>query len=172
MRRPTAAFFCAAAAVAALSAGVSYAVVPDRAEELSVTRAPQNVGTTGKPSGEERERARTYPEKKGRLVSPFLPEHPTREQARAAKTAPAQKKDPKEALPAPAPAKGTELRLVGVVSSEAGRRAILSVGKRHILLAPGEEKDGVMLVSLTERTATVSTAAGERELSLSAGIAK
>ena len=107
--------------------------------------------------------------KEGHLVSPFLPEHPTREQARAAKTTPTQKTEPKGTRSAPSPAKEPEIRLVGVVSSEAGRRAILSVGKRQIFLAPGEEKDGVTLVSLTERTATVSTSMGERELSLSAG---
>ena len=67
------------------------------------------------------------------------------------------------------PARETEIRLVGVVSSEAGGRAILSVGKRQVSLAPGEEKDGVTLVSLTEKTATVLTPTGERELSLSAG---
>ncbi len=63
--------------------------------------------------------------------------------------------------------KEEEIRLVGVISSENERRAILSVGKRQILLAPGEEKDGVTLGSLTENTATVSTAMGEWELSLS-----
>lgn len=172
MIRPTAAFFAAAIAAIGLAFGAGYALYPTQgdAAKLSVAEPPRTEINRVERKDENLHVVREHPMKEGRLVSPFLPEHPTREQARAAKTAPTPRPEPKEARPAYSPAKETEIRLVGVASSEAGRRAILSVGKRQILLAPGEEKDGVTLVSLTENTATVSTAMGERELSLSAGI--
>ena len=50
-----------------------------------------------------------------------------------------------------------------------GREADALAGERD---EPGEEKEGVTLVSLTDNAATVSTPMGERELSLSAGIPK
>jgi hypothetical protein len=98
-----------------------------------------------------------------------LPEHPAREQSKAAPPAAAASKFGAERrgreLPVP---KETETQLVGIVSSETGRRAILSVGKRQVTLAVGEEKDDVTLVSLTEDTATISTPSGVRVLSMGA----
>ena len=173
MIRPTAAFCIAVFAAVGLALGTGYKLYPAQgdAAKLSVVEQPHTEVT--EPSTIEKAEnnlhvVREHPMREGRLVSPFLPEHPTREQARAAKTAPAQKPEPKETRRA-SPARETEIRLVGVVSSEADGRAILSVGKRQVSLAPGEEKDGVTLVSLTEKTATVLTPTGERELSLSAG---
>ncbi len=171
MIRPTAAFYAAAFAAIGLALGTGYALYPTQGDAAKlVVMERSHTAVEGLERKEENLHVvREHPMKEGHLVSPFLPEHPTREQARAAKTTPTQKTEPKGTRSAPSPAKEPEIRLVGVVSSEAGRRAILSVGKRQILLAPGEEKDGVTLVSLTERTATVSTSMGERELSLSAG---
>lgn len=170
MNRPTIAFFCAAAVVVALSAGVSCAVVPDHEAALSVTEPPQQRGTTGNVTDRELHKVREYPQKKGRLVSPFLPEHPTREQAKAAAVAatPQKREGERPGRMVSAP-KEKEIRLVGIVSSETGRRAILSVGKQQIILAAGEEKDNVTMVSLTEDSATVSTPSGERTLSMRAG---
>ncbi len=170
MNRPTAALACAALAAVALGLGVSYAACPVRTAELSVS-APSRVpssATESKTQG-ELHTVREYPVTQGELVSPFLPEHPTREQSRAlASTASPKPKPGAELSRQPSSTlKEEEIRLVGVISSENERRAILSVGKRQILLAPGEEKDGVTLGSLTENTATVSTAMGEWELSLS-----
>ena len=173
MIRPTAAFCIAVFAAVGLALGTGYKLYPAQgdAAKLSVVEQP-HTEVTDSAASEKTDKnlhvVREHPMREGRLVSPFLPEHPTREQARAAKTAPAQKPEPKETRRA-SPARETEIRLVGVVSSEAGGRAILSVGKRQVSLAPGEEKDGVTLVSLTEKTATVLTPTGERELSLSAG---
>ena len=173
MIRPTAAFCIAVFAAVGLALGTGYKLYPAQgdAAKLSVVEQP-HTEVTDSAASEKTDKnlhvVREHPMREGRLVSPFLPEHPTREQARAAKTAPAQKPEPKETRRA-SPARETEIRLVGVVSSEAGRRAILAVGKRQVLMAPGEEKDGVTLVSLTEKTATVLTPTGERELSLSAG---
>nr|MBO6295337.1 hypothetical protein [Schwartzia sp. (in: firmicutes)] len=173
MIHPTAAFCIAVFAAVGLALGTGYKLYPAQgdAAKLSVVEQP-HTEVTDSAASEKTDKdlhvVREHPMREGRLVSPFLPEHPTREQARAAKTAPAQKPEPKETRRA-FPARETEIRLVGVVSSEAGGRAILSVGKRQVSLAPGEEKDGVTLVSLTEKTATVLTPTGERELSLSAG---
>ena len=173
MIRPTAAFCIAVFAAVGLALGTGYAFYPVQSDvaKLSVVKPPREASSTAEKT--EKENAlhvvREHPMREGQLVSPFLPEHPTREQARAAKTVLTQKPEPKETQQAAFPARETEIRLVGVVSSESGRRAILSVAKRHVLLAPGEEKDGVTLVSLTEKTATVLTPTGERELSLSAG---
>ena len=174
MIRPTTAFCVAALAAIGLALGTAYVLYPTQgdAAKLSVAEPPRTEMNRIERKDENLHVVREHPMKEGRLVSPFLPEHPTREQARAAKTTPAPRPEPKGARQAPSPAKETEIRLVGVASSEAGRRAILSVGKRQILLAPGEEKDGVTLVSLTETTAIISTAAEERELSLSTGITK
>ena len=49
--------------------------------------------------------------------------------------------------------------------------SLIAKGKRKLrdLGIFGEEQDGVTLISLTEKTATVSTPTGERELYLSAG---
>ena len=154
----------------ALSAGVSYAVVPDHAVELTVTEAPQNRRTTETTADKELHKVREYPKRQGRLVSPFLPEHPTREQAKAAAVSATTQRRDAERLGRTAPApKEKEIRLVGIVSSETGRRAILSVGKRQIILAVGEEKDDVTIVSLTGDSATISTPSGERTLSVRAG---
>ena len=173
MIRPTAAFCIAVFAAVGLALGTGYKLYPAQgdAAKLSVVEQPHTEAVNSAASEKTDKNlhvVREHPMREGKLVSPFLPEHPTREQARAAKTAPAQKPEPKEMRRA-SPARETEIRLVGVVSSEAGGRAILSVGKRQVSLAPGEEKDGVTLVSLTEKTATVLTPTGERELSLSAG---
>ena len=173
MIRPTAAFCIAVFAAVGLALGTGYKLYPAQgdAAKLSVVEQPHTEAVNSAASEKTDKNlhvVREHPMREGKLVSPFLPEHPTREQARAAKTAPAQKPEPKETRRA-SPARETEIRLVGVVSSEAGGRAILSVGKRQVSLAPGEEKDGVTLVSLTEKTATVLTPTGERELSLSAG---
>ena len=171
MIRPTAAFYAAAFAAVGLAIGTGYALYPTQgdAAKLAFVEQPHTAAEDIERKDENLHVVREHPMKEGRLVSPFLPEHPTREQTRAAKTVSAQKTEPKETRQVPTPAKESEIRLVGVASSEAGRRAILSVGKQQILLAPGEEKDGVTLVSLTEKTATVSTPTGERELYLSAG---
>lgn len=173
MIRPTTAFCVAVFAAVGLALGTGYKLYPAQgdAAKLSVVEQPHTEAADSAASEKTDKNlhvVREHPMREGRLVSPFLPEHPTREQARAAKTAPVQKPEPKETRRA-SPARETEIRLVGVVSSEAGGRAILSVGKRQVSLAPGEEKDGVTLVSLTEKTATVLTPTGERELSLSAG---
>ena len=173
MIRPTAAFCAAVFAAVGLALGTGYKLYPVQgdAAKLSVVEQPHTEAVNSAASEKTDKNlhvVRAHPMREGRLVSPFLPEHPTREQARAAKMAPVQKPEPKETRRA-SPARETEIRLVGVVSSEAGGRAILSVGKRQVSLAPGEEKDGVTLVSLTEKTATVLTPTGERELSLSAG---
>ncbi len=169
MNRPTAAFLGAAAAAVALSAGVSYAVVPEPVAELSVTAPQQQPQTTESATSEELHKVRVYPNKQGALASPFLPEHPAREQSKAAPPAAESPKLGAERrgreLPVP---KETETQLVGIVSSETGRRAILSVGKRQVTLAVGEEKDDVTLVSLTEDTATISTPSGVRVLSMGA----
>ena len=173
MIRPTAALCIAVFAAVGLALGTGYKLYPAQgdAAKLSVVEQP-HTEVTDSAASEKTDKnlhvVREHPMREGKLVSPFLPEHPTREQARAAKTAPAQKPEPKETRRASS-ARESEIRLVGVVSSEAGGRAILSVGKRQVSLAPGEEKDGVTLVSLTEKTATVLTPTGERELSLSAG---
>lgn len=174
MIRPTAAFCIAVFAAVALALGTGYKLYPAQgdAAKLSVVEQPRTESVDSAASEKTDKNlhvVREHPMREGKLVSPFLPEHPTREQARAAKAAPVQKPGPKETRQAASPARETEIRLVGVVSSEAGQRAILSVGKRQVSLAPGEEKDGVTLVSLTEKTATVLTPTGERELSLSAG---
>ena len=170
MNRPTAAFLGAAAAAVALSAGVSYAVVPEPVAELSVTAPQQQPKTTESATSEELHKVRVYPNKQGALASPFLPEHPAREQSKAAHTAAATQNQggdrPGRAAPA---AEEKEILLVGIVSSETGRRAILSVGKRQITLSAGEEKNDVTLVSLTEDAATVSTPSGVRVLSMGAG---
>lgn len=170
MNRPTAAFLGAAAAAVALSAGVSYAVVPEPVAELSVTAPQQQPKTTESATSEELHKVRVYPNKQGALASPFLPEHPAREQSKAAHTSAAAQKPggdrPGRAAPA---AEKKEILLVGIVSSETGRRAILSVGKRQITLSAGEEKNDVTLVSLTEDAATVSTPSGVRVLSMGAG---
>ena len=181
MNRPTAAFLGAAAAAVALSAGVSYAVVPEPVAELSVTAPQQQPKTTESATSEELHKVRVYPNKQGALASPFLPEHPAREQSKAAHTSAAAQKpggdrpgraapavEKKEIRAAPA-AEKKEILLVGIVSSETGRRAILSVGKRQITLSAGEEKNDVTLVSLTEDAATVSTPSGVRVLSMGAG---
>jgi type IV secretory pathway VirB10-like protein len=169
--RPTTAFCAAAFAAVGVAFGTGYTLYPmqDDVAKLVVVEQPHAAVESVERKDENLHVVREHPMKEGRLVSPFLPEHPTREQARAVKMASSQKPEPKGTRQAPPPAKETEIRLVGVASSEAGRRAILSVGKRQILLAPGEEKDGVTLVSLTEKTATVLTPMGERELCLSAG---
>lgn len=174
MIRPTAAFFIAALAAIGTALGAGYTLYPAQgdAAKLSVTEAPRKADAPASGNGENLHVVREHPMKEGKLVSPFLPEHPTREQARAEKAASVGRQKVREAQPTPPPAREQEIRLVGVVSSGDERRAILSVGKRQILMAPGEEKDGVTLVSVTERAATVSTAAGERELSLSSGIIK
>ena len=174
MIRPTAAFCIAVFAAVGLALGTGYKLYPAQgdAAKLSFVEQPRTeYAESAVPEKTDKNLhvVREHPMREGRLVSPFLPEHPTREQARAAKTAPAQKPEPKETRQAASPARESEIRLVGVVSSESGGRAILSVGKRQVSLAPGEEKDGVTLVSLTEKTATVLTPTGERELSLSAG---
>ena len=174
MIRPTVAFCAAALAAIGLALGAGYAFYPTQgaAAKLVVVESSPAAADIIEIKDENLHVVREHPMKEGRLVSPFLPEHPTREQARAEKTVPTQRPEPKGTRQASPPQKETEIRLVGVASSESGRRAILSVGRRQILLAPGEEKEGVTLVSLTENTATVATAAGERELSLSAGIPK
>ena len=174
MIRPTAVLCVAALAAVGLALGTGYALYPMQgdAAKLSVAEPPRTEMNRSERKDENLHVVREHPMKEGNLVSPFLPEHPTREQVKAEKSAPAQRPEPKGTRQATSPAKEPELRLVGVASSDAGRRAILAVGKRQILLAPGEEKDGVTLVSLTEDTATVATALGEHELSLSAGIAK
>ena len=174
MIRPTAAFCAAALAAIGLALGAGYAFYPTQgaAAKLVVVESSPAAADIIERKDENLHVVREHPMKEGRLVSPFLPEHPTREQARAEKTVPTQRPEPKGTRQASPPQKETEIRLVGVASSESGRRAILSVGRRQILLAPGEEKEGVTLVSLTDNAATVATAAGERELSLSAGIPK
>ena len=170
MNRPTAAFFGAAAAAVALSAGVSYVVVPEPVAELSVTAPQQQPKTTESATSEELHKVRVYPNKQGALASPFLPEHPVREQSKAAHTSAAAQKPGGDRPGRTAPAaEEKEILLVGIVSSETGRRAILSVGKRQITLSAGEEKNDVMLVSLTEDAATVSTPSGVRVLSMGAG---
>ena len=170
MNRPTAAFLGAAAAAVALSAGVSYAVVPEPVAELSVTAPQQQPKTTESATSEELHKVRVYPNKQGALASPFLPEHPAREQSKAAHTSAAAQKPGGDRPGRAAPAvEKKEILLVGIVSSETGRRAILSVGKRQITLSAGEEKNDVTLVSLTEDAATVSTPSGVRVLSMGAG---
>lgn len=171
MIRPTAAFCIAVFAAVGLALGTGYAFYPVQSDvaKLSVVEPQREASSTAEKTENALHVVREHPMREGRLVSPFLPEHPTREQARAAKTAPAQKQEPRQTRQAASPTREPEIRLVGVASSETGRRAILSIGKHQVLLAPGEEKDGVTLVSLTEKTATVSTPVGERELSLSAG---
>lgn len=177
MIRPTAAFCAAVFAAVGLALGTGYKLYPAQgdAAKLSVVEQPRTeAAESAAPDKTDKNLhvVREHPMKEGRLVSPFLPEHPTREQARAAKTAPTQRPEPKGTRQASPPQKETEIRLVGVASSESGRRAILSVGRRQILLAPGEEKEGVTLVSLTDNAATVSTPMGDRELILSGGIVK
>ena len=172
MIRPTAALCLAALTSIGLAFDTGYALCPVQGEpaQLSIVEPPRAAD-------EKRETdlhiVREHPMQQGCLVSPFLPEHPTREQARAAKLPPTQTPSKSAApLQATLPAKEPEMRLVGVVSSDAGRRAILFAEKRQILLAPGDEKDGVALISLTENAAVVSTPAGERTLFLSSGLAK
>ena len=170
MNRPTAAFLGAAAAAVALSAGVSYAVVPEPVAELSVTAPQQQPKTTESATSEELHKVRVYPNKQGALASPFLPEHPAREQSKVAHTSAAAQKPSGDRSGRAAPAaEEKEILFVGIVSSETGRRAILSVGKRQITLSAGEEKNDVTLVSLTEDAATVSTPSGVRVLSMGAG---
>jgi hypothetical protein len=172
--RPTAAFCVAALAAIGLALGAGYTLYPAQgdAAKLSVAEPPRTAATVDR-SEEKLHVVREHPMKEGQLVSPFLPEHPTREQVRAEKAASAQRQKMRESHPEPPPPqREMEIRLVGVASAGTERRAILAVGKRQILLAPGEEKGGVTLVSLTENSATVSTAAGMRELPLSLGITK
>ena len=174
MIRPTAAFCIAVFAAVGLALGTGYKLYPAQgdAAKLSVVEQPHTEAADSAASEKTDKNlhvVREHPMREGRLVSPFLPEHPTREQARTAKTAPAQKQEPRQTRQTASPTREPEIRLVGVASSETERRAILSIGKHQVLLAPGEEKDGVTLVSLTEKTATVLTPTGERELSLSAG---
>lgn len=170
MNRPTAAFFGVAAAAVALSAGVSYAVVPEPVAELSVTAPQQQPKTAESATSEELHKVRVYPNKQGALASPFLPEHPVREQSKAVHTAATAQKPGGDRPGRTAPAaEEKEILLVGIVSSETGRRAILSVGKRQITLSAGEEKNDVTLVSLTEDAATVSTPSGVRVLSMGTG---
>lgn len=167
MNRPTAALCLAAFTSVGLALDMSYLFCPVQGEPavLSVVEPPHAAEEkTGK---DDLHRVREHPARQGGLTSPFLPEHPTRPQARAAKPAPAQTPKPEMQRQTASPAKEPELRLVGVVSSESGRRAIFSVGARQILLAPGETKSGVTLLSLTENAAIVSTSAGERQLSIS-----
>ena len=166
MIRPTAAFCGAAIAAVALGVGVGFTACPAQDAGLSIEKPAPAQQTENMTQG-ELHTVHEYPALQGSLVSPFLPEHPTREQSRA-KTA--RRPTPKpEASRRPLPEKELEIRLVGVVSSDAGRRAILAVGKRQILLSPGDEAEGVTLVSLTEREATVATPTEERVLSLSRG---
>lgn len=172
MIRPTAALCLAAFASVGIAFDTSYALCPVKGEpvQLSIVEPPR---AADEKTENDLHIVREHPMKQGRLTSPFLPEHPTREQARAAKMASTQMSAPPAALRQPAfAAKESEIRLVGVVSSETERKAILSVGKQQILLSPGEEKGGVSLLSLTENTAVVLTTAGERTLSLSSGLAK
>ena len=151
MNRPTAAFLGAAAAAVALSAGVSYAVVPEPVAELSVTAPQQQPKTTESATSEELHKVRVYPNKQGHTSA--AAQNPGGD--RLGRAAPAAEKK--------------EILLVGIVSSETGRRAILSVGKRQITLSAGEEKNDVTLVSLTEDAATVSTPSGVRVLSMGTG---
>ena len=175
MIHPTSAFYAAALAAIGLALGAGYTLYPAQgdAAKLSGSEPPRTGTAAAESSDEKLHVVREHPMKEGQLVSPFLPEHPTRDQVRAEKAASAQRQKMRESQPAvPPPPREMEIRLVGVASSGTERRAILSVGKRQILLAPGEEKGGVTLVSLTEKSATVSTAAGMRELSLELGITK
>ncbi len=107
--------------------------------------------------------SRAYPARAERLASPFLPERPAR--------------GAKEAAPRGEPARlagkrraGPRVRLTGIVSSRAGRRAILSIGGKQTLLAPGETREGVTLLALTADEATVGLASGGRVLAVGSSI--
>ncbi len=171
MTRP-AALICAAVAAIGMAVWVSYQVFPARGDagELTVSEMPGTAGGTEAKSSGKLHQVREYPPKQGRLASPFLPEHPTREDRK--KTAEPKKQAPPTGRPAPETSAPQELRLVGVVSAETGRRAIVAVGKKQKLLAPGEENDGITLLSVTDMEAVVSTPTGERTLSLSSGLVK
>ena len=65
-----------------------------------------------------------------------------------------------------APAAEKPLCFTGVVRGAAGAVAIFSRGGQQLMLSPGETSGGVTLVSLTDVSAVVRDAAGERELFL------
>lgn len=164
---------CAAIAAIAAAVGVSYMVFPAQggAAELSVTQTPNTPRTTDEKPDGNLHRVREHPMRQGRIASPFLPEHPTRADVKKAMASSKQTPPQKNTVP-PEPTAPQEIRLVGVVSAGTGRRAIVAVGKKQMLLAVGEEKDGVTLVSLAEKEAVVSTAAGERTLALASGLSR
>lgn len=163
---------CAAAAAIGTAVGVSYLFFPAQggAAELSVERPPRIARTAAETPPESLHQVREHREKQGRIASPFLPEHPARGDGK--KAAPKLRTPPPKRTEAPEPNAPQEIRLVGVVSAETGRRAIVAVGTKQLLLAVGEEKSGITLDALTENEAIVSTAAGERKLALPSGLVK
>lgn len=171
MSRPTAALCLAAVASVGIALDTGYALCPVQGEPaaLSVAAPPPAIEET---AASDLHTVREHPMRQACLTSPFLPEHPTRAQARGVKPVPEQIPKPGETGRETPREKAPELRLVGIAASGGDRRAIVSVGGRQLLLAPGEEKNGVTLVSLTETAAVISTSAGERTLSLPSGLTK
>ncbi len=173
MKRPTAALFGFTVLSVCLAVWLSYSAFPSWDAEFLISEMPQPGPAAGNPRHGELHVVREYPLTRGCLRSPFLFEHPTRDEIRDAKAAVAARRA-QVSLEGPVlpPKKEPEIRLTGIASSDAGRRAFLYVGGRHIMLAPGEEKDGVTLISLTDREATVSAGSGERTLTLGLGLGK
>ena len=172
MNRPSPFLGGAAVVSVLLGVGVSTAGVTEPAP-LTIIERPIERAAASDARG-ELPKVRSYPAREGRLASPFLPEHPTREQAKRQSLPPVTrdiKLPPGRHVEQPPrhEKKPQAVRLVGIVSSADGRRAILSVGGRHVLLSEGEAKDGVTLLSLTDREATVSSEGGEMTLSVGAG---
>ncbi len=167
------ALFCAAAVAIGAAVGVSYMAFPAQggAEELSVAEPPAAARSARARPTESLHQVREQRERPGRIASPFLPEHPTRGDGKPPTPATPQT-PPTKRTERPGPDAPQEIRLVGVVSAETGRRAIVAVGKKQLLLRIGEEKDGVTLETLTETEATISTAAGERKLALPSGLSR
>ena len=170
------ALFCAAAVAIGAAVGVSYMAFPAQggAEELSVAEPPAAARSVRARPTESLHQVREQRERPGRIASPFLPEHPARGDGKP--PTPATPQTPQtpttKRTERPGPEAPQEIRLVGVVSAETGRRAIVAVGKKQLLLRIGEEKDGVTLETLTETEATISTAAGERTLALPSGLSR
>ena len=171
MSRPSP--FLGGAAIVSVLLGVGAAcMIVTQPESMAIIERPMEKAAASDARGEP-PKLRSYPAREGRLASPFLPEHPTREQAKrrtAASNIPAPPAREIGRVPRipHAPTKPKAIRLVGIVSSAEGRRAILSVGGRHVLLSEGETKDGVTLLALTEREATISSEDGEITLQVGA----
>ena len=164
---------CAAVVAIGAAVGVSYVIFPAQggAAELTVTQMPNASRTADETQDGNLHQVREHLMRQGRIASPFLPEHPTRDDVKKA-VAPNKQTPQQKNAPSPEPTAPQEVRLVGVVSAETGRRAIVAVGKKQLLLAVGEKKDGVTLVSLTEKEAIVSTATGEHALALASGLSR